>query len=769
MINDIYPVLGVNWNINTDTLSVPVGVEISVCTRREILSQLAKIYDPLGFAAPIVVGAKFILQELCRKGAEWDEPIPIPLSDQLRSWTVKVNAIKDISQPRHILSDRDPLFPYELHHFCDASSLGYAACSYIRYKSRHGEWNVCFLMGKCKVVPIKPVLSIPRLELLSAVLCARLAFRVRKELRTDVTEYFWSDSQVVLGYIKNSSTRFKVFVANRVQTILNFTRANQWYHIDGKSNPADSGSRGIWSSCWMEGPDILRSESIPLELVCPEVVESDIEVVSLVSQSSDELLDCKIFRNWNSTVKVYAWIIRFINFCRNIKKHGPLDVTELEVARLKLCRLSQRMHFSGEYESLCKGLGVSKASVLYKLYPFLNESDVICVGGRLRYSQLSPDLKHPVILLGKSEIAMAIMQHFHDVTHHQGRGITCAEIRNHGFWIVGIQRSLKRLIHNCVVCSRLRSPPCEQQMANLPIDRLTPSPPFTFVGCDIFGPFSVKFRRGTVKRYGAIFTCLVSRAVHIEVVFSLSTDSFLNAFIRFTAIRGPVRLLRCDQGTNFVGSVEFLRNMNCDVQFNPPHASHRGGVYERMIGVARRIIEGILLEHSFKFDDEGFSTILSETCSIINSRPLNVDSLYDPTSLEPLTPNHLLTMKSKVVPRLPECLNTGDAINYARKQWKRVQFLMDLFWSRWKREVINLSQSRKKWNVKRDNIKIGDIVLVVDTLCHRSQWKLARVIDTQVSSDGLVREAELQFAGGSVLKRPVQKLVHLISPDDNQV
>ena len=199
----------------------------------------------------------------------------------------------------------------------------------------------------------------------------------------------------------------------------------------------------------------------------------------------------------------------------------------------------------------------------------------------------------------------------------------------------------------------------------------------------------------------------------------LSTDSFLNAFNRFVALRGSVREIRYDQGTNLVGARNELLKMGCDMVFNPPSSSHRDGVWERMIGIARRIIEGILVEHGSRLDDEGLMTVLSETASVINSRPLNVENISDPQSLEPLTPNHLITMESKVIPRTLSPLDAERPNLYVSKQWRRVQYLVDLFWSRWK-EIAQQHMSRAKWNTPRLNLKVGDVVLVIDDQCHRS-------------------------------------------------
>ena len=143
--------------------------------------------------------------------------------------------------------------------------------------------------------------------------------------------------------------------------------------------------------------------------------------------------------------------------------------------------------------------------------------------------------------------------------HHQGRGITLNCLRQSGFFIVGGSKLVKSVIHSCVQCKRLRGSVGVQKMANLPDDRVSTANPFDFCGMDFFGPFFVKCRRSTVKYYGCIFTCLYSRGVHVEVCHSLSSDSFIMALRRFISIRGPVKRLRCDRGTNFVGASNELK------------------------------------------------------------------------------------------------------------------------------------------------------------------------------------------------------------------
>ena len=333
-------------------------------------------------------------------------------------------------------------------------------------------------------------------------------------------------------------------------------------------------------------------------------------------------------------------------------------------------------------------------------------------------------------------------------------------------------------------------------MSDLPEDRVEASPPFSYCAVDYFGPFMIKEGRKELKRYGVLFTCMSSRAVHVETASSLETDSFIHALRRFLCRRGPVRQLRSDQGTNFIGArrelKEALEEMNhdrirsellkqeCDwinFKMNTPGASHMGGVWERQIRSVRAVLSSLLSSNPTRLDDESLRTFMCEAESIINSRPLTVDQLTDPDSPEPLTPNHLLTMKSKIL--LPPPGNFQPADAYVRKRWRRVQYLTNEFWSRWRKEFLLSLQERQKWSRPRRNLNVDDIVIVKDVNTPRNAWQLARVSAVYPSDDGQVRKVQVALADSCLdskgrrtgpmryLERPIQKLVLLV-PTDNK-
>eukprot|EP00111_Clytia_hemisphaerica_P003456 TCONS_00009890-protein len=375
-----------------------------------------------------------------------------------------------------------------------------------------------------------------------------------------------------------------------------------------------------------------------------------------------------------------------------------------------------------------------------------------------------------------------IAQHCHSLVHHAGRGITINEIRSRGYWITNINSVVRTLIAKCVQCRKLRGTATPQKMSDLPSERFDESPPFTVCGVDYFGPFIIKEKRKELKRYGSLFTCFASRAVHIELSHSLETDSFIQSLRRFIARRGNIRTMHSDNGTNFVGAANELRNAVLELdddkinrflnlqggdwirwKRNPPLASHFGGVWERQIRSVRSILNSLLSTHGHSLDDESFRTFMCEAEAVINSRPLTTETLSDPSSPLPLSPSNLLTMKSNVVAPPPGEFKSAGV--FTRKRWRRVQHLLNEFWSRWRKEYCQNIQQRSKWLKERRSFKVGDVALLTDASDIRNEWRLCMIDEVITSTDGNVRQVVVRMADGSLFKRPVSKLVLLVEGD----
>ncbi|KAL6479864.1 hypothetical protein MHYP_G00108970 [Metynnis hypsauchen] len=786
-------VLGVKWNVSSDTFSFKVALDEKPATRRGILSTVASVFDPLGFLAPFLLLGKKVLQEMCQRGVGWDEPLPRELKPQWESWLSGLENLQKIQIPRCFSPENlGKVQRIELHHFSDASSRGYGQCSYIRMVSED-KVHCSFVMGKARVAPTK-VVTIPRLELTAAVVSSAVSRMLKEELELKIDqEYFWTDSQVVLSYINNEARRFHVFVANRVQRIRETTDSAQWYYVDTNQNPADHASRGLnvtelISSNWFTGPKFLweREISTPkstLELLVgdPEVKTTQVLQTKVVKEDSF-LERFKRFSNWHTALNV---VVRIQQLAKGVKAE-PINVENRRKASLVLIKLAQRDAFKEEMQILSHDK-LPQNHQLSQLDPVLKDG-VLRVGGRLKKASLPLELKHPVILPRDTVVTRLILDYCHQKTQHQGRGQTLNELRANGYWVVGGSKVVANRIKQCVTCRRARRPTETQKMADLPADRVNPSPPFSYCGMDCFGPFHTKQGRKECKRYGLIFTCLSSRAVHIEMLEDVTTDAFINALRCFIAIRGAVRQIRSDQGTNFVGAkneltktlkevdkdrlTAYLAEKQCDFTMNVPDASHMGGVWERQIRTVRSVLSWVLSQSAGRLDDASLRTFFYEAMSIVNSRPLTTDNINDPKGLEPLTPNHLLTMKA-CVPLPPPGKFVAEDL-YAKKRWRRVQYLTEQFWGRWRKEYLTNITLRQRWQSPRRNVKIGDIVIVKEEGIPRNDWRLGRVLDVCKDEDGLVRKATIQmgnrklgkdrqrFINPTILERPIHKLVVIV-------
>ena len=343
---------------------------------------------------------------------------------------------------------------------------------------------------------------------------------------------------------------------------------------------------------------------------------------------------------------------------------------------------------SSQSQRNSKKLLKGKGSALNKLNPILKEG-LLKVGGRLINASVDDKAKHPVILPSRHPVTDMIIRQHHAEVGHMGQESVLSSIRKE-YWIVKGRTTVRRVIRSCVMCQRRKARLGEQFMASLLQTRLTPDkPPFTYVGIDYFGPFLVKQRRCTVKRYGCVFTCFTTRAAHIEISHSLDTDSMLNALRRFISIRGCPEQIKSDRGSNFVSANKELREcmerwneeqistfcLQRKIQwtFNPPSASHKGGVWERMIRSVRQILRTVLKEQLAS--DETLLTVMAEAMNILNSRPLtrNSDSASD---LEPLTPNHLLHLRPS--PSLPPGVFEKDDL-YCKRAWRQAQYLTNVY------------------------------------------------------------------------------------------
>ena len=684
----------------------------------------------------------------------------------------------------------------ELHVFSDASKEAIGHVMYIRAMYPNNNVHVSFVFGNSKVAP-RSANTIPRLELCAAVKAAQSARYVVSKMEIAFTRIqFYCDSMIVLGYITNREKSFSKYVEARVGVILRHTSDDQWTYVSTDNNPADLATRPqspveLKSSIWYSGPGFL---SVGVEDSCMGVVEwpelpeirSCSRALSTRTTAVNTILQhlAMTCSSWRSATRRLAYVIMFVARCR--KQVGDWR-TYLARSEGFIIREMQKQGYPQEYNVLCRGHPLPRTSPLLSLCPFMDSEQIMRVGGRLANAELPYAEKHPRLIPTNQRLTTLIASYCHERACHQGRHITAAYVRHLGFHLHKMRKTISDVLKNCVLCQKLRGVFETQRMADLPADRVEKVAPFSRTGVDVFGPYSVTDGRstrrsaGTKKVWVVLFTCLYCRAVHLEPISSMDTTSFSLALRRFTAIRGECLFFRSDCGTNFVGTRRQMERIevgemvtqdstDCRTEwkFLPPHASHFGGVWERKVGSIKRVFNASLALLGNRFlSREEFHTLIQEAARVVNNTPLGEIS-SDPNDPLPVCPAALLTLRDEPgVER--EQFAEQDLLSYGRRRWRRIQYLADQFWIRWKRDYVSTLQSRRKWQRTGRNVRNGDVMLVRDS-GPRNTWEMGIILDASQSGDRRVRSVLLKLNPLSdgkprIFRRAIHDLVLLVPSD----
>ena len=455
-------------------------------------------------------------------------------------------------------------------------------------------------------------------------------------------------------------------------------------------------------------------------------------------------------------------------------------------AEAKLILDGQHRYFGPEVEVLSqqdprkiKRILNRSASSLRQLAPFVDNVGYLRVGGRLGQGEESWEVKHPIILHHDDPLVNHLIYSSHIENGHAGVEFVLSDLRQR-FWILKGRQAVKKVVWRCLECRRRYRRPEQQQMAPLPTYRLDIAPPFQDTAVDLFGPISVKSGRYGKKVWVALFCCMRIRAVYMDVIKDIEAETFIDVLQRFHSFYPSLKRLHSDCGTNFVGADNLLRKMlsewkggdqqpsapqGIDWHFIPPHAPHQGGAWERIVGVVKKTIAG--LSHG-DIEYERFRTIVQIAAGIVNRRPLTRYSA-DAQDCRPLTPAHFLN------PAMTKTVNSSDVLpavplsgSELRRSKDSLRPLVDTFWQRWRSEYVASLQKRSKWLSRSPNIKIGDLVLLVDEAHPRETWPLAIVTDTFPSEDGLVRRIQLRTSSNRSLERDIRKIVLLEREGDDE-
>lgn len=807
-------VLGLKWDYNSDSLALNVRLrpQASTMTKRDLASEIARVFDPLHVTLAALMKAKQFLKETWELKIGWDMPIPGELHIRWMEYYADLENLRGLKIPRWFGTRQGS--PVQVHIFSDASEEAYGAAAYIVTKIDDKIYSHLAVSNN-KLAP-KKVISIPRMELCGALMSVQLCEQLSAtNLLKNATVYFWTDSEILLHWLRKSSDQLKVFVANRIAKIQRRTTIQQWNHVKSAENPADLLTRGISvsemlaSKLWWHGPDFISEcfyVDVPwrpthttakpiIDAVEAEVrPKSSTAVCNAITYRTATGIEKELVASTSSlrfAVRVMAYVLRVARkWLCSIRKnvvvvpsaHSPLSfahldctgkhlsATEREQALMMLVQHSQKESFADDYEILRKGNSLKRDSRLIKVTPFLDEKGIMRVRGRLSNMNSVYDTKHPMILDGKSALGKLIIADAHLTLCHGTPAMIQVYIRTR-FHMVRARVAIRNHVRSCVPCVRYTGSVPTQQMGDLPAVRVNPAKAFHSTGVDYAGPFSIKRGRGQsqLKVYIAIFVCMVYKAVHLEIVMDLTTDAFLAALDRaILAKAGQIRHIYSDNGRNFVGAERelleaceswsndellkaHLARASITWHFNPPINPHAGGLWERGVQSVKSHLKR--MGAATTYTHEELSTLLARISMCLNSRPLSAMS-DDPQDLTVLTPGHFLVGGPMVQPWAPDYT---EIPNCRLKAWQQLHKIQQEFWNRWREEVILEQNSRNKWLVPRRNLAVGDMVMLRNHMTPPTTWLMGRVIAVFPGKDDLVRIVEVRTEH-SVFKRPIGQL-----------
>ena len=801
-------VLGLNWDSERDMIVfkfsdlAQFASELSP-TKRNVLKIVAKIFDPQGLITPVTAQLKVFLQKLFKENPSWDETMPDKFREEWSGLVSKLNEVEEIAVPRYYFGsiDQKPA-EVELFGFCDSSESAYEASVYAKV-TINGKSRVCLVTAKSRVTPLSKT-TIPRLELLSCLILARLIDSVKETLSPLVNVKVvkcWTDSITALYWIRGEQKEWKLFVENRVQEIRKLVAPHIWSHCPGKENPADIPTRRydpmklVSNSVWWNGPTWLEKDSSnwPRDLTQEETPEDCLDEMKLdrkkekistvlLNQTKEEanpsqVINSEKFSNYQKLLRVTAYVLRFINACRKKMVQPEIQLTTAEIDKSEKIWIHElQQPFSHQkLGDLNKPLGL-----------FRDENGIIRCKGRLSRSSLSVEAKYPVLIPRDHHISILIVRQCHNRVMHNGPKETLSELRSR-FWIVKGRQLVRKIVHQCTTCKRIQGLPYRApERSQLPEFRVHEGVPFTSVGIDFAGPLYVKSKsRSSKKVYLALFTCGTTRAVHLELVPDLATETFLLCFKRFVSRRGVPSLVVTDNAKTFKAASKklialfksarirnYLHEKRITWKYNLAKAPWWGGFYERLIRVVKLSLKKCVGSANLSYDE--LHTVITEIESVMNSRPLTY--LYPEEIEEPLTPSHLvygrrLASLTEFQPDKKEDRNFNEKADVYHKREQYLSRVLRHYWNRWKSEyLVDLreyhAESRRRRGIPV--ISQGDVVTIEDeNRKNRLSWRIGRIESIKKGQDNVARGAVVVLANGNRIERPIQKLYPLeVSQDE---
>lgn len=795
-------VLGLIWSAATDELMYKLRSDqhTAIWTKRTILSEIGKLYDPNGFISPIVITAKILIQAIWKTQTGWDEAVTAPILKAWETFKKEIPDVQSIRIPRWLGTSKHA--PIQLHGFSDASQDAYACCVYARTVHLDGHITVELIQSKTRVAPLKTQ-SIPRLELCGAHILAKLLKTILNSIQLQIAHSFcWTDSEVVLQWLHKSPSELKTFVANRVAYIQENTheQAIPWNWVAGIENPADIASRGMSPSqlanndLWWKGPSWLTLPEEqwpkPRNIIDSNTANEEVKIVSMVAvvtptlkkrdnHTKTEFDIFEAYTNFLTLWHVVAYILRAAsNFKRKRDKYerGPLSDEELEEARLTIVRNHQAKYFKAELEELTNPDKRKRINHDLSMW-YDTQTRTLRLLGRVITDNLTFNQKFPIIISHRGRLATLLMDHAHRMGH--GGAQQMLQFIRQQYWITKARQLAQSIIHKCRNCRRHHIHTATTLMAALPAERTTSLRAFKQCGVDYLGPINIASRTGRnppiSRGYVSVFICMVTRAIHLEIVNNGTKEAFIQALRRIISRRGAIKQMWSDNGTTFVGANNYLRSIgdqheqwapdiehtfHLQWKFIVPRAPSWGGIWEAAVKSVKRHITRIVGDRNLTYEE--WTTLLAQIEAWVNSRPL-VPLTDDPTDMVALTPAHFLI--GEALTALPEPDNLIDTPENRLVRWQLIQKLNQEIWKRWHTEYLTSLIDRTKWKTQTRNFRVNDLVLIKEDNMPPNKWHMGRITKVLPSGDGIVRAVTVRTSTGEY-NRPILKLALLMEDPD---
>lgn len=402
-----------------------------------------------------------------------------------------------------------------------------------------------------------------------------------------------------------------------------------------------------------------------------------------------------------------------------------MTILDIRKAKSFIIKYVQQIEFLEEIEYIKNHNQPNPKSNLLKLKPFIDDQGILRVGGRLTNAKIDDRMKHPCILPHNHLLTNMIIDQAHKMTFHGGARLTLAWLRQE-YWILGGNSAVKKRLRKCVMCKRHNPLKRDQLMGDLPPARVNRTRPFYHTGVDFTGFVDVRSAKGRgvtcTKGYIAVFVCMVTKAVHLELVSDLTASAFLAALKRLSARRGSPGHIYSDNGTNFIKANRVLQeeivnlksilndqfyseiaDMSIEWHFNAPSWPSAGGLWEAAVKSLKYHLKRVIGEQKLTYEE--FSTLLAQLEGCLNSRPLCPLS-EDVEDLDFLTPSHFLASGPT--------LTIVETEHDLRTRWQLVQKIYQDVWKRWRTEYLTQLNTRSKWQRLQPNLNIGDVVIIHD-------------------------------------------------------